>query len=60
MLVDCARHLSGVEVVLFLEGSFVSFMSICEDRPSLAWQGFVTRISIDAAEYFSFPDGLSF
>ena len=33
-------------------------MSICEDRPNLAWRRHVTRVAVEIAKYFSFPKGV--
>ena len=44
------------------KGSFYgmqSSMSIYEGRQNLAWRRHVIRVSIEAAKYFAFADGLS-
>ena len=46
LLVDSVRKVIWTKVVLFLEGNLASFVSICEDRPNIAWRRHVTRVSI--------------
>ena len=58
LLVDSVRKAIWTQVVHFLDGNFVSFMAICEDRPDMTWRRHVARVSVEMAKYF-FPHGLS-
>ena len=58
LLVDSVRKVMWIRIGVFLEDIFASFVSICEDQPSLAWRRHVTRVSVEIARYFSFPEGL--
>ena len=59
LLVDSVRKVIWTKVVHFLDGNYVAFLSICEDRPDLAWCRHVASVSVEMTKYFSFPHGLS-
>ena len=59
LLVNSVTKVIWTKVVIFLEGNLDSFMSICEDRPNLAWRRHLIRVSLEAVKCFVLPDGLS-
>ena len=52
LLVVSVTKVIWIQVALFLEGNLASFVSICEDRPNLAWRRHVTRVAVEIAKSF--------
>ena len=59
LLVDSMRTVIWTKVAHFLDGDYISFVWISEDRPDLALRRHVARVSVEMAKYYFFPHGLS-
>ena len=57
LLVECVRKVLWCKIISYLHEDYSSFMAICENRPHKAFRRHVTRVTVEVAKFFYFPDG---